>query len=116
MVEALSGEGPFTVFLPVDAAFGALEAATVEAVMADEALRATVLQNHVLSGGFVASAVVGAIEGGLASLPSLAGNDLTLEIDADGNVVVGGATVIATDILAGNGVIHLIDTVLVPAP
>ncbi len=82
--------------------------------MADEALRTTVLQNHAVQNGYPAAALASAIENGLVSLTSLAGNNLDLAIDAEGNVSVGGATVIATDILAGNGVIHLIDTVLVP--
>ena len=108
---ALEGDGPFTVFLPVDAAFELLDAELLDAVAADAELRATVLQHHAVDGGFPEAAVRAALADGLDSIQTL-GGPISVAQDMDGNIVVGGATVIETDILASNGVIHLIDRVI----
>lgn len=110
---ALEGEGPFTLFLPIDAAFELLDADLLAMVAADEELRATVLQRHAVAAGYPAAAVVQALADGVDSIPTL-GGPISLAQDDDGNILVGGATVIETDIFASNGVIHLIDGVILP--
>jgi transforming growth factor-beta-induced protein len=118
IAEALSGEGPFTVFAPTDEAFGALLEAlelTAEELLADTELLTTVLQYHVVEGAFMAEDVL-AIEGieeGVSVPSLLEGDSLKLMVE-DGSVYVDDAMVIATDIIASNGVIHVIDSVLIP--
>jgi len=111
LVEVLQGDGPFTVFAPTDAAFAALPAGTVEALLANpEALRA-VLTYHVVPGRVTASQLVSA--GG--ATPTTA-NGQTLNIRVNGGVVtVNDATVVTADVMASNGVIHVIDSVLLPS-
>ena len=109
---ALSADGPLTVFLPVDSAFEALEMGVLEMVASDEMLRDSILGYHVVDAGLPAAAVVAAIEGGQDSVDTLGGS-VSLAL-VEGQVVVGGATVIGTDIYAKNGVIHLIDSVILP--
>jgi len=106
--DALRGDGPFTVFAPTDEAFAALPAGTVEALLADpEALRA-VLTYHVVAGKVTAAEVTS-----LSEATTLQGS--AVEIRAHGGAVhVGGATVTAADVMASNGVIHVIDRVLLP--
>ncbi|MBV72455.1 MAG: hypothetical protein CMH52_14110 [Myxococcales bacterium] len=108
----LGAEGPMTVFLPVDEAFAALDMGLLEMVGSDPALRDSVLSYHVVEAGLPAAAVVAAIEGGMSTVDTIGGT-ISLEL-VDGKVVVGGAEVIATDIFAKNGVIHLIDSVILP--
>jgi uncharacterized surface protein with fasciclin (FAS1) repeats len=111
LVGVLKGEGPFTVFAPTDAAFAALPEGTVEALLADpDALRA-VLTYHVVPGRVTASQLVSA--GG--ATPATA-NGQTLNIVVNGGVVrVDDATVVTADVMASNGVIHVIDSVLLPS-
>ncbi len=111
----LAGEGPMTIFLPVDAAFEALDPALLEMVGTDPALRDTVLTYHVVPMGLPSGAVVEAAAGGLDTVDTL-GGPISLEVTDDGDVIVGGATVITADIFASNGVIHLIDAVILPPP
>jgi len=106
--ETLAGGGPFTVFAPSDEAFARLPAGTVESLLADPAKLTDVLTYHVVPGRVSAAQVVH-----LDSAPTVHGVDLPITID--GGVHVGGANVVAADIEAGNGVIHVIDRVLLPA-
>lgn len=106
--ETLSGPGPFTIFAPTDAAFAKLPAGAVEALLGDtERLRA-VLLHHVVPGSVMAADVVK-----LKSAKTAGGTTLAIAVDKSG-VKVAGATVTQTDIAASNGVIHVIDTVLLP--
>jgi len=109
LADELSGAGPLTVFAPTDEAFAAVPADTLEQLRSDpEALR-NVLLYHVVEGAITADQVVN-----LDSAPTLAGSDLAFETDGDA-VLVDGATVVQPDIMASNGVIHVVDAVLIPA-
>jgi len=107
LVDALKGEGPYTVFAPTDDAFAALPEGTVEALLADiPAL--TILLYHVIEGKVMAADVVE-----LNNAMTLQGQYVDIAVE-DGNVMVDNAQVIITDIEASNGVIHVIDTVILP--
>ncbi len=115
LVDALNGPGPFTVFAPTDAAFGALLEAlgvTAEELLANPDL-GNILLYHVVSGEFMAADVIDIAP---ADVPTLyEGNDISIAI-VDGNVVINEvATVVTADVMASNGVVHVIDAVLVPA-
>lgn len=118
LVDALSGEGPFTVFAPTDDAFAAaLEALgiTAEELLASEDLTG-ILTYHVVAGKLMAADVLAAVEagGGTAMVETLNGASISVSV-VDGNVVIDGtATVVAVDIEAGNGVVHVIDAVILP--
>lgn len=107
LVETLSGEGPFTVFAPTDAAFAALPEGALAAVLADPALLTAVLTYHVVSGDVRAADVVN-----LTKARTVQGE--YLRIGTEGGVTVDGANVVAADVVASNGVIHVIDAVLLP--
>jgi uncharacterized surface protein with fasciclin (FAS1) repeats len=122
LVETLQGKGPFTVFAPTNAAFDKLPAGTVATLLKPEnkAQLAAVLTYHVVAGNLDAKAVLAAIKkgGGKAVLNTVAGGTLTASIE-DGKVVLtdakgGKSTVTATDLKGSNGVIHVIDTVVLP--
>ncbi len=104
----LAGEGPFTVFAPGDEAFAALPEGTVESLLATPERLAEVLTYHVVAGRVTAADVVG-----LTSAPTVQGDELRVSVD-DG-VHVDGATVVSAGIEASNGLIHVIDRVLLPA-
>jgi uncharacterized surface protein with fasciclin (FAS1) repeats len=106
--ETLAGGGPFTVFAPSDEAFAKLPAGTVESLLADPAKLTEVLTYHVVSGR-----VTAADAAGLSSAPTVQGSELP--ISTDGGIHVGDANVVSADIEAGNGLIHVIDRVLLPA-
>ncbi len=106
LVETLKGPGPFTVFAPSDEAFAKLPAGTVEALLKDKAKLATILTYHVVSGKVMAKDVK---EG---KVKTVQGSSITVK--TKGGVMVDGAKVVATDVLADNGVIHVIDTVIMP--
>jgi uncharacterized surface protein with fasciclin (FAS1) repeats len=112
LVDTLKGEGPFTVFAPTEEAFAnALEAlgVTAEELLANPDL-ASILTYHVVSGNVPAADVVGLDGEEVATV-----NGATVTIGVDGETVtVNDATVVTTDIMASNGVIHVIDTVLLP--
>jgi uncharacterized surface protein with fasciclin (FAS1) repeats len=110
LVDTLKGPGPFTVFAPTDDAFKKLPAGTLEAVLADKAKLTAILTYHVVAGKVLAADVV-KLNGKTAK--TVQGGDLT--IDTTSGVKVGGATVVKADIETSNGVIHVIDTVLIPA-
>lgn len=110
LASALEGEGPFTVFAPTDAAFAKLPAGTVENLLKTENLPelAAILKYHVVSGRVYADQVVGR-----DSAKTLIGKTLHIRTKGD-KVMIGDATVAKPDIDASNGVIHVIDTVLIP--
>ena len=109
LVETLKGAGPFTVFAPTDAAFAALPAGTVEDLLKPENKEklAAVLTYHVVSGKVMAADVMG-----MKSATTVNGQDVM--IDASNGVKINNATVVTPDVAADNGVIHVIDTVLLP--
>lgn len=107
LVETLKGPGPFTVFAPTDAAFAKLPPGTVDKLLADKAALTKVLTYHVVAGKVMAADVAG-----LKSATTVQGGSLA--IDTSNGVKVGGATVVQADVPASNGVIHVIDTVLIP--
>jgi transforming growth factor-beta-induced protein len=108
LVETLQGEGPFTVFAPTDDAFAALPEGTVEALLADIPALTDILLYHVVSGKVMAEDVVT-----LNSAETVLGQDVSIRVE-NGNVFINNAQVIITDIEPSNGVIHVIDTVLLP--
>ena len=107
LIETLKGPGPFTVFAPTDEAFAKLPPGTVEGLLADKAKLTAILTYHVVAGNVSSSAVAGMTEA--TSL-----NGATLKIDTSAGVKINDATVIKADVAATNGVIHVIDTVLLP--
>jgi transforming growth factor-beta-induced protein len=108
LIETLQGEGPFTVFAPTDDAFAALPAGTVEALLNDIPALTDILLYHVVSGKVMAEDVVT-----LDSAETVLGQDVSIRVE-NGNVYINNAQVIITDIETSNGVIHVIDTVLLP--
>ena len=110
LVETLQGKGPFTVFAPTDAAFAKLPAGTVESLLGDSKRLAAILTYHVVAGRVTASDIV-KTNGAKPATVNGQSVDIVLR---DGKVYVGGAQVVTADIVASNGVIHVIDTVLMP--
>jgi uncharacterized surface protein with fasciclin (FAS1) repeats len=110
LVDVLKGAGPFTVFAPTDEAFAKLPAGTVEALLQDPAKLAEILKYHVVPGRVMAADVVSA---GMAHPKTVQGGTLHVRVDG-GKVRVDDATVVTADIQASNGVIHVIDTVVLP--
>ena len=108
LVETLKGEGPFTVFAPTDEAFAKIPKATLDALLKDKAKLTQVLTYHVVAGNVMAKDVVK-----LKSAKTVNGQSLSISATKNG-VRVGSAKVVKTDIAASNGVIHVIDTVLLP--
>lgn len=110
LVETLKGEGPFTVFAPNDAAFAALPAGTVENLLKPENkdMLVAVLTYHVIPGKVMAADIAGK----KMDVATVQGS--TLAVDATNGVMVDMATVIAADIETSNGVIHVIDKVVLP--
>ena len=109
LVETLQGTGPFTVFAPTDEAFAALPAGTLDGLLKDPEALKKVLLYHVVSGAVTADKVVG-----LTSADSVEGAPIAIAVK-DGKVYLNDAAqVVKTDILASNGVIHVIDKVLLP--
>lgn len=109
--DTLRGAGPFTVFAPTDAAFAALPAGTVENLLLPEnreQLRA-ILTYHVVSGR-----VMAADAAGLTAAPTVNGASAPIAPGASGGLTIGGANIVTTDILCENGVIHVIDAVILP--
>jgi len=107
LVGTLSGPGPFTVFAPTDAAFAKLPAGTVEGLLKDKKKLTAVLTYHVVPGKVIATDVVK-----LKSAKTIQGQKIT--IDTKDGVKVDGAKVVKTDIKCTNGVIHIIDSVILP--
>ena len=122
LVETLSGDGPFTVFAPTNAAFGKLPEGTIESLLKPESKDALtgILTYHVVSGKFMAADVVKAISdnNGSFTIPTVQGGSLTATLE-DGSVILtdtkgNKSKVVITDVGASNGVIHAIDTVVMP--
>jgi uncharacterized surface protein with fasciclin (FAS1) repeats len=122
LVETLQGAGPFTVFAPINDAFAKLPAGTVESLLKPEAKGTLVkiLTYHVVAGNLDAAAVVKAIEAGKGSaqVKTVSGGTLTASLK-DGKVILTDengktATVVAADLKSGNGVVHVIDSVVLP--
>jgi uncharacterized surface protein with fasciclin (FAS1) repeats len=122
LVETLSGDGPFTVFAPTNDAFDALPEGTVENLLKPENLATLsgILTYHVVSGKFEAAAVVEAINtnGGSFEIATVQGGILVASLDGD-NVIItdengNAATVVIADVAASNGVIHAINSVVMP--
>jgi uncharacterized surface protein with fasciclin (FAS1) repeats len=109
LVDTLKGPGPFTVFAPTDSAFAKLPKGTVEELLKPENKQklASILTYHVLSGKVLSSQVK------TMMAPTVNGQQLDVKVE-DGKVMVNNATVVKADIPASNGVIHVIDTVLMP--
>lgn len=108
LVETLKGKGPFTLFAPDDAAFAKLPAGTVDALLKDIPKLKKILTYHVVSGKVMAADVIK-----MKSATTVEGEDV--KIDASNGVKVNDSTVTTPDVAADNGVIHIIDTVLMPA-
>ena len=111
LVETLKGTGPFTVFAPTDEAFAKLPAGTVDELLKPENKDklAAILKHHVVAGTVLAADAMK-----LKEATTIAGTKLALKVDGK-TLTVGGANVVTADVLAGNGVIHVVDTVIVPA-
>ena len=111
LVETLQGEGPFTVFAPTDAAFAALPEGLVDALLLPENVEIlkSILLFHVISGSEVTSDMVAAGDVEMAS-----GASATIVVDGS-TITIAGAPISAVDVQASNGVIHVIDAVMVPA-
>ena len=107
LVDALKADGPLTVFAPTDEAFAKLPAGTLDSLLKDKEKLTAILTYHVVPGKVMASDVMG-----LTSANTL--NGQSVPIDTSNGVRVGAANVVKTDIVARNGVIHVIDTVLLP--
>ena len=106
LVETLKGKGPFTVFAPTDEAFAKVPKADLDALLKDKAKLTAVLTYHVVPGKVMAKDVKA------GKVKTVQGSELT--IGTTGGVTVNNAKVTATDIVADNGVIHVIDTVVIP--
>ena len=106
LVDTLKGPGPFTVFAPTDAAFAKVPKATLDALLADKAALTKVLTYHVVPAKVMAADVKA------GKVKTVQGQELT--VTTQGGVMVDNAKVVATDVAASNGVIHAIDTVLMP--
>ncbi len=111
LVETLKGPGPFTVFAPTEEAFAKLPPGTIESLLQDVPQLKNILLYHVIPGKIMAADLVQ-----LTNTATVLGPELTIAKTEDGKVTIGSATVLITDIEAKNGVIHAIDTVLIPPP
>jgi uncharacterized surface protein with fasciclin (FAS1) repeats len=108
LVETLKGDGPFTVFAPTDDAFAALPEGAVEDLLNDKEKLTSVLTYHVVAGKHTASDVIGkdqieTVQGQKASVSTV-----------DGKAMIDGARIVTTDIICSNGIIHVIDAVILP--
>jgi len=108
LVEALKGEGPFTVFAPTDEAFAKLPKGTVEALLGDKKKLSSILTYHVVDGFVNSEAVVN-----LDKAETLNGQSVNITVK-DGKVMIDKALVTTTDIICSNGIIHVIDDVILP--
>ena len=110
LAETLSGAGPFTVFAPTNAAFAALPAGTVETLLKPESKAdlTAILTYHVVAGSLKAADLTAG-----QKLKTVNGAELTVSIK-DGKVMIDGANVTAADLVAGNGVVHVLDAVVTP--
>jgi basic membrane protein A len=107
--ETLSGEGPYTLFLPTDEAFGKVPEDVVGLLLTDQDLLVGTLLYHVVDGEVMAADLAEA-----ETLTTLQGGELAITVDTDGNILINDVPVSETDIVASNGVIHVLDGVLLP--
>ena len=108
LIETLQGKGPFTVFAPTDDAFAKLPKGTVEGLLKDKEALKKILLYHVVSGNVMSTDVVK-----LSEATTVEGSKVKISVK-DGNVMINDAKVIKADVKASNGVIHVIDTVILP--
>ena len=110
LIDTLKGKGPFTVFAPTDAAFAKLPAGTVEDLLKPEnkAKLVSILTYHVVSGSVSSAQVVK-----MTSAKTVEGQSVKISTK-DGGVMIDGANVVTADVMASNGVIHVIDSVILP--
>ncbi|MEN0064777.1 MAG: fasciclin domain-containing protein [Myxococcota bacterium] len=106
LVDVLSGEGPFTVFAPTNEAFAEVD--DLDAILADKEKLAGILKYHVISGKVMSKDVAS------GKVATVQGDDVKIKVKGNGSVKVGKANVTATDVAADNGVIHVIDRVIMP--
>jgi uncharacterized surface protein with fasciclin (FAS1) repeats len=111
LIETLKGKGPFTVFAPTDEAFAKIAKKDLDALLKDKKKLTAVLTYHVVPGSVMAADVMKMKDGSMVK--TVEGREFKLGLK-DGKVMVDGATVTKTDIAASNGVIHVIDTVIMP--
>jgi uncharacterized surface protein with fasciclin (FAS1) repeats len=109
LTRTLSGSGPFTVFAPTNTAFEALPPGSLNALLANKTALTNILNYHVVSGSYVSTRIAS-----MSSLPTVQGSALPVTVQPQGGIRVDGANVITADIPASNGVIHVIDAVMVP--
>lgn len=123
LVDTLEGAGPFTVFAPTNTAFGKLPAGTVDSLVKPEnkSTLTKILTYHVVPGRLTSAALMKAVKdgGGMANLKTVEGEDLTVRQSGPGKLAVTDAkgdvsTITIADVLQSNGVIHVVDTVLLP--
>ncbi len=112
LIDTLKGAGPFTVFAPTDEAFAKVPKSDLEALLKDKKKLASVLTYHVVPGKVMAASVVKMTDG--AKVKTVEGHEFTLGLKG-GKVTVDRANVVTTDIEATNGVIHVIDSVIMPS-
>jgi transforming growth factor-beta-induced protein len=111
LVDTLNGDGPFTIFAPVNDAFAAIPPADLEAVLADQELLTSILTLHVVAGESLSAADLVA----MGTVTTVNGADITIEAGDDGTVMVNGmATVGCADVPTANATVHIIDAVLMP--
>ncbi|MCU0698571.1 MAG: fasciclin domain-containing protein [Myxococcaceae bacterium] len=111
LIETLKGKGPFTVFAPTDEAFAKIAKKDLDALLKDKKKLTAVLTYHVVPGSIPAAEVLKLKDG--TKVKTVEGREITVGIK-DGKVKVDGANVVKTDVTASNGVIHVIDTVIMP--
>jgi uncharacterized surface protein with fasciclin (FAS1) repeats len=114
LVDALNGEGPFTIFAPSNEAFAAIPQTDLDAILADTEQLTSILGYHVVEGESLSAADLAAA----GTETTLQGSDLTFTVEPDGTLSIndGEANVACSNIVVGNGTIHIIDQVLVPPP
>lgn len=112
LTDVLNGEGPFTIFAPSNAAFDEIPAADLEAILSDTEQLTNILGFHVVTGESLTAAELAAA----GTATSQQGGELTFAVEADGSLSLndGAATVVCSNITVGNGIVHIIDSVLVP--
>ncbi len=110
LVDTLNGEGPFTIFAPVNSAFAAIPAADLQAVLADKAMLTDILTLHVVQGEQLDSEALAEVD----SVPTANGTDISVDASGDSVMVNGQAEVVCANIPTANATVHLIDAVLMP--
>ena len=109
LVDTLNSEGPFTIFAPTNDAFAAIPADQLDAVLADQDLLTSILTYHVVAGKVMAEDVVN-----LKTAKTVEGSNIKIKVSEEGTVHIDNAKVVAADVKAKNGVIHVIDSVILP--